>query len=333
METSIRSGVVRAAEYGVTFFAAVAINFALPYAAPGDPLLYIIGPEATELSPQERQEVLATYGLDGPIHEQFVDYLVGVFHGDLGTSLLYGQPVSAVILDRLPWTLLLVGSALLLAAVIGTLAGAWSAWREGETVDIGSMTVLVAAMSAPPFWIGMIFIAVFASWLGWFPSYGIRSLGATDMLSGAILDIVWHLALPLATLALARIGGLYLIARGSVLSTLGEDFLLLARAKGLSDREILLRHALPNSLLPIYTRFTLQVGTVVGGAVVVEIVFAYPGLGRLIYDAALARDYPTLQGAFLVLTVTVIGANVIADLTYPLLDPQTGARHAEGTVE
>lgn len=327
---SVGAGVL---EYGLTFLAAVAINFALPYAAPGDPLLYVIGPEASELGPQERREVLATYGLDQPLHRQFVDYLLGIPQGDLGLSISYGDPVAQVLARRLPWTLLLVGSALVAAAVLGTLFGAWSAWREGDRADMGLMTVLVTAMSAPPFWIGMLLIGVFASWLGWFPSYGISSATANGTTGASLVDVAWHLALPLVTLSLARIGGIYLIARGSVMSTLEEDFLLLSRAKGLSDREILLRHALPNSLLPIYTRFTLQIGSVVGGAVVVETVFSYPGLGRLIYDAALARDYPLLQGAFLVLTVTVIAANVVADLTYPFLDPRTKTPDAEGSVE
>lgn len=333
MAGGLRSYGRRAVEYGLTFLAAVAVNFALPYAAPGDPLLYIIGPEAAELSPQERQEVLAVYGLDQPLHLQFVDYLLGVLQGDLGTSISFGAPVADVLARRLPWTLLLVGCALVIAAVLGTLLGAWSAWREGDRVDLGLLSAQTTAMAAPSFWVGMLFIAVFASWLGWFPSFGISSLDPRTTPWAAGLDVAWHLALPLVTLSLAHVGGIYLVARSSVLSTLGEDYLLLARAKGLSDREVLLGHALPNSLLPIYTRFTMQVGTLVGGAVVVETVFSYPGLGLLIYDAALARDYPLLQGAFLVLTVTVIAANIAADLTYPLLDPRTGDGDTRGASE
>lgn len=312
-------------EYGLTFLSAVGINFALPYLAPGDPLFYLLGPEAQNLSPQERQRILATYGLDKPIPNQFVDYLLGIPQGQLGTSITYGRPVSDVILQRLPATLLLVGTALVAAAVLGTLFGAWSAWREGGRADLSFMTGLTTAMSAPPFWIGMLFITIFAAWLGWFPASGLSSMSPNKNIFGSFWDLIRHLTLPVVTLSLARIGGIYLIARGSVLSTLNEDFLLLTRAKGLSDRDILLRHALPNSLLPIYTRFTLQVGTVVGGAVVVETVFSYPGLGLLIYNAAIARDFPLLQGAFLLLTVTVITANIVADLTYPFLDPRTKA--------
>lgn len=333
MRSRIWSYCGRILEYGLTFLAAVTINFTLPYVAPGNPLLYILGPTAQDLTPQERQNVLSTYGLDKPLPLQFLDYLVGIAQGNLGTSIMYGQPVSKVLLQRLPLTLLLVGSALILAAVLGTVFGAWSAWREGKRIDLGLMTSLTTAMSAPPFWIGMLLIAVFAARLGWFPTYGISSTGPSERFFESVWELIRHLTLPLITLALARIGGIYLIARGSVLSTLGEDFLLLTRAKGLSDRDILLRHALPNSLLPIYTRFTLQVGTVVGGAVVVETVFSYPGLGQLIYQAALARDYPLLQGAFLILTVTVIAANIVADLTYPLLDPRTKAPDVEGTVK
>ncbi|MFC4439127.1 MULTISPECIES: ABC transporter permease [Natrialbaceae] len=319
----------RILEYGLTFLIAVAINFALPRLAPGDPLLYLIGPEATELGPEERREVLAVYGLDQPLPVQFWEYLVGVLRGDLGTSVMYGRPVSDVLLARLPWTLLLVGSALLIAVVCGTLLGALSAWHEGDRTDVGLMTAVVFAMSAPGFWVGMLFIAIFAAWLGWFPSYGMRSLEGSATSLGAVRDVIWHLTLPVAALSLTHLGGIYLIARNSVLSTLGEDFLLLSRAKGCSDREILLRHAVPNSLLPVYTRFTLQVGAAIGGAVVIETVFTYPGVGRLIFDAAIARDYPTLQGAFLLLTVTVIGANLVADLTYSRLDPRTNAAREE----
>lgn len=333
MAPPIRSYGRRGVEYGVTFLAAVTINFALPHVAPGDPLRYLIGQEVESLTVEQRQELLATYGLDQPIYEQYIDYLLGIPQGELGTSLMYSQPVVDVLLQRLPWTLLLVGTALVISTASGTLLGAWSAWREGERVDIGLMTLLVTAESAPAFWVGMLLITVFVSWLGWFPSYGVSSMGVSGLSLGTFIDIAVHLALPLVTLTLARVGGIYLIARGSVLTTLGEDFLLFTRAKGLSNRDVLVRHALPNSLLPIYTRFTLQLGSLVGGAVVVETVFSYPGLGLLIYDAAIARDYPLLQGAFLVLTVTVIAANIVADLTYPLLDPRMNDPNAGGVVE
>lgn len=329
MRWSLRRLGGRTLEYGLTFLAAVGINFLLPHLAPGDPLLYVIGPEASELGPEQRQEELARYGLDEPLHVQFVEYLTGAIQGDLGTSLTYGKPVTEVLLARLPWTLLLVGLALLIAVVLGVVFGAVSAWHEGDRTDLGLMTAVVVAMSAPGFWLAMVFIAVFASWLGWFPSYGLRSgaPGSTAFQSAA--DVAWHLVLPVLTLTLVRLGSIYLIARNSVLSTLSEDFLVLSRAKGLTDRQVCYRHALPNSLLPVYTRFTLQVGVAIGGAVVIETVFAYPGIGRVIFEGAVDRDYPLLQGAFLVLTVTVIGANLVADLTYPFIDPRTAADETE----
>lgn len=320
----------RAIEYGLTLLAAVTVNFALPYVAPGDPLRYLLGQEVDTLDPQQRQELLSTYGLDEPLPIQYLDYLVGIPQGDLGTSVVFGQPVSEVLLARLPWTLLLVGAALVLSTLLGTLLGAWSAWREGSRTDAGLVTLLVTAESAPAFWVGMLLISVFVAWLGWFPAFGITSPGAGGTALASVGSVAVHLLLPLATLTIARVGGIYLVARGSVLTTRGEDFLTFSRATGLSDRAVLFRHALPNSLLPIYTRFTMQLGSVVGGAVVVETVFSYPGLGMLIYDAALARDYPLLQGAFLVLTVTVLAANLLADLTYPLVDPRTGVAGTGG---
>lgn len=315
---------VRMLEYGVTFLAAVTINFLLPHLAPGDPLRYIIGDEYRMLTPEERREVLAVYGLDQPLYVQYVEYLLDALQGDLGTSIMYGAPVTEVLLKALPWTLLLVGTSLVLAFALGTVFGAVSAWYEGDRPDIGLMAGIVFLMSAPGFWVGMLLIAIFAGSLGWFPSYGMRSFDQNLTSFEMVRDIIWHMTLPVVSLTLVRMGGTYLIARNSVLSTLGEDHLVLARANGHSDRRVLLRHALPNSLLPVYTRFMLQVGALIGGAVVIETVFSYPGIGMLIYDAALARDYPLLQGAFLVLVVTVIGANLVADLTYPFLDPRTG---------
>lgn len=317
-------------EYGLTVVAALTVNFALPHLAPGDPLRYVIGQAASDLSATERTQLLATYGLDKPLHVQYVDYLAGIARGDLGTSVMFGRPVSRVLVDHLPSTILLVGLALVISTLAGTFLGAWSAWNEGTRTDGALLAALVAANSAPAFWVGMLFVSVFAFRLGWFPSYGIAAIDAPDGVIETLVTRGVHLVLPLATLALARVGGIYLVARGSVLTTTGADFIRFERAKGLSERTILFRHVLPNSLLPIYTRFTLQLGTLVGGAVVVETVFSYPGLGLLIYDAALARDYPLLQGAFLVLTITVIGANVLADLTYPFVDPRAGPNRGEG---
>ena len=193
----------RLLEYGVTFIAAITVNFVLPYVAPGDPLRYLIGQEVNTLSAAERQELLSTYGLDQPLYVQYADYLLGIVQGDLGTSVMYGQPVWDVLLGRLPWTLLLVGSALVLSTVLGTLLGAWSAWREGERSDIGVLTVNVAAESAPAFWVGMLLVSVFVSWLGWFPSYGITG-GAGGSALTTLLAVPLHLALPLLTGRMAR---------------------------------------------------------------------------------------------------------------------------------
>lgn len=318
----------RIGEYALTIWAALTINFALPHLAPGDPLTYILGQWAGSLSTEQRAELLTRYGLDQPLHEQYLDYLWGILHGDLGVSLMTGDAVSTVLLDRLPWTVLLVGTALILATLIGVLLGAISAWRRGEATDVGLLGTLLTFESAPAFWIGMILLSVFAVQLGWLPSYGTGDLGSQAGWLANLASIASHLWLPLLTLVIARVGGTYLIARGSTLTALSEDHLLLAKAKGLSDRVVLFNHALRNALLPIYTRFTLDLGAMIGGSVVVETVFAYPGLGRLIYEAALARDYPVLQGAFLLLTLTVVLANLLADLTYPLIDPRAGTEAA-----
>jgi peptide/nickel transport system permease protein len=227
-----------------------------------------------------------------------------------------------VLLDRLPWTLLLIVPALILKAAIGTVLGAAAAWRRGSGRDLGLLSTMLALDSMPAFWTGMLLISVFAVQLGWLPSFGAMPLGATGDGLTLALEVGRRLILPVTTITLATVGAVFLLARASMLTTLGEDYVMMAQAKGLSERQVVLRHALRNALLPIYTSLTLSLGVLASGAVVVETVFSYPGLGRVVYEGVLARDYPLLQGAFLLVTVGVVGANLLADLTYPLLDPR-----------
>lgn len=312
----------RIGQYILVLWVALTLNFLLPRVAPGDPVNYLLGDEVNALTPEQRAQVLSQYGLAQPVLEQYALYWLNIASLELGTSVRFGQPVFEVLMDRLPWTLLLVGCATVLSTVIGITAGTIAAWKRGTAQDTSLMVGILSLEAMPGFWIAMILISVFAVGLGWFPSFGAVSLVSPGGGLASALDVAHHLVLPVVAITLATSGSVFLLSRASLLTTLGEDYTTMAEAKGVSERGVVFRHALRNALLPVYTNFTLSLGTLVSGAVVIETVFAYPGLGRLIYEAVLARDYPLLQGAFLVITVGIISANLLADLTYPLLDPR-----------
>lgn len=319
-----------AGQYALVLAAIIVLNFALPRLAPGDAVDYLIPPEqAGALTAEQRDRVLSLYGLDESIPVQFERYVSGLARGDLQVSIRYRQPVVDVIAERIGWTVLLVGSAIVLAMLIGTVLGFRSAWRRGRRSDVGTLSAVMLADSVPPFFVGMLLILVFSVGLGWFPVFG--ALPSTDVAGlSAVGDILQRLVLPLVTLTIAAIGPIYLVARSALVSELGEDYVLMARAKGLAGRAVR-RHAQRNALMPVITIGLLEVGALVGGAAVVETVFSYPGLGRLIYESVLARDYPVLQGVFLLLAVGVILANLVGDLLYPLLDPRVRRPRAGAT--
>lgn len=308
-------------QYGLVLFAAVTVNFALPRLAPGDVTDYLIPPEqAGSITEEQRQEVLARYGLDEPLPEQFRDYVTGLARGDLLISARYSRPVIDIIVERLPWTLLLVGTSTVLAVVIGTVAGFRSAWKRGRASDVTTMSTFMLIDSMPPFFLGLLLILVFSVELGWFPIFGaVPTLPAEGL--ALVVEIGKRLVLPVVALTAAMLGTIYLVARPALVSELREDYVLMAQAKGLTRRQVR-RHAERNALLPVATMVLINLGTVVGGATVIETVFSYPGLGRLLYESVLARDYPVLQGTFFILAITVLAANFVADLLYPLLDPR-----------
>ncbi|MFP5326345.1 MAG: ABC transporter permease, partial [Acidimicrobiia bacterium] len=246
--------------------------------------------------------------------------LAGIARGDLLVSVRFGRPVTSLLAERVGWTLLLVGGALVMSSLLGTLLGFRSAWRRGTRADSGTLSAVMFLDALPPFFVGMLLLLAFSVGLGWFPSYGAIAMeGVTGL--DFFAEVLKRSILPMATLAIAGLGPMYLTARSALVAELQEDYVLMAEAKGLTDREVR-RHAARNALLPVSTVALVGLGTLVGGAAVVETVFSYPGLGRLIYESVLARDYPVLQGAFLLLIITVVLANVLNDLAYPLLDPR-----------
>lgn len=311
----------RIGQYVLVLLGAILINFALPRLAPGSVVDFVVPPaEAGSLTAEQREEILDRYGLADPLPVQFWTYLSGLPRGELGISVIHGRPVRNLLLERLPWTLLLVGGSVVLSTVLGTLLGFRSGWRRGTSRDVGTMSGVMLIQAMPPFFIAMLLVLAFSVHLGWFPVYGALPTTSVGGLSNAV-EVGRRLVLPLVSLTVVSVGAIYLVARPAIVSESREDYVLMAAAKGLGWQHVR-RHAQRNALIPVTTIAMINVGDLVGGAVVIETVFAYPGVGRLIYDSVLSRDYPVLQGAFFLLAVTVIAANLLADLVYPWLDPR-----------
>lgn len=330
MKRPDRSWLSRLGQYAVVLWVAVTLNFALPRLAPGDPALVMFTGEG-DPSPEDLAELGALYGLDDPVLVQYGRFWTDLLHGDLGLSTVHNRPVADVLMERLPWSLALVGLGLIGAIIVGSLLGAWSAWRREAGrpgKDKGTLVGVLAVDSMPGFWVAMLLITVFSAQLGWLPSYASAEL--PDETFAWLVESGRRLIMPLLTMIITSIGTYYLLARASMTTVLGEPFIRLARAKGLPERRVATGHALRTALLPIATNASMAAGALVSGAVVVETVFSYPGLGKVIADAVAARDYPMLQGAFLLATIGVLLANILADLFYPLLDPRV--RHTRQVV-
>lgn len=299
---------------------AVVINFALPRLAPGSAIDYLLPPEnAAALNSEERLMVLRQFGLEKSVPQQFVHYLGRLAHGDLLVSVRYGRPVRSLLAERLPWTLLLVGLALAVALVAGTLLGFGAAWKRGSPRDFASLIIVVLLDSLPVFFVAMMLLFAFSVKLRWFPFFGAMNFADKPTGVSAVIDVARRVVLPASTLVAAQVGSVYLSARSAMVSELREDYVSFAVAKGLPLRTVR-SHARRNALLPVVTIGFVSLGTLVGGATVVETVFSYPGIGRLVYDSMLARDYPVIQGVFFVLAITVIAANLIAELLTPWVD-------------
>ncbi len=298
------------------------LNFTLIRLAPGEPAAVIAG-ESGAADAAFIDQIRKEYGLDQPMPVQVANYLGRLAVLDLGVSYRSNQPVASMIGERMPATLLLTGSALLVAIVIGTIMGTASARSRGGWADIaiGSTAMLCYAM--PVFWVGLVLVLVFSVGLGWFPAFGMTSL-IPEQGAARVLDILHHLALPALTLALLHLAVYVRLSRSSTLEVLDREFVRTAYAKGLTDRQVMRRHVLRNSILPTVTMAGLQIGHLFGGAVVVETVFAWPGIGRLAFDALLQRDYAVILGVFFVSSVIVVLANLATDVALRLVDPRIG---------
>ncbi len=304
----------------ITVFVALTLNFVLFRAAPGDATSSLRG--CRNCTPEFRDALYAELGLDKSKLEQYWIYLQDLAHGDLGLSFVSRQPVWDELREPILNTLPMVGLGYLFSIVFGILVGVIAAWRRGTFADWGGLLSALVFYSLPTQWLGLMLLILFS---GVLPSSGISDpfIEFTDPSTWeVVVDRLEHMILPSLTLGLVLYGEYALIVRSSMLETLGEDYILTARAKGLANWSIVWRHAFRNALLPIVTLIALTLGYVVAGAILVEAVFSYPGIGLVTYEAIFSRDYPVLQGAFLILTLSVVVANYIADLLYFRLDPR-----------
>ncbi|NEW88053.1 MULTISPECIES: ABC transporter permease [Rhodopseudomonas] len=307
--------------------AVLVMNFCLIHLAPGDPVQVIAG-EMGGASPEVIAALRAKYGLDDTLLEQLFTYLGKVVHGDFGYSYYFNEPVLNLILQRLPATLYLAAASLVFAVLIGTLLGVISARRPNGLLSHGVTVLSLAGHAAPIFWTGLLLLLLFGSVWPILPVSGMTDV--VDRKTGIAygLDVAKHLVLPSMTLGLVFVAQYSRLARVNMIDVLSADYVRTARAKGLPETVVLVKHALRNTLIPIVTVVGLQFGNLFAGAVLVETVYSWPGMGRLVFDSILRRDYPTLMGVLFFSALMVIAANILTDLVYRLIDPRirAGAR-------
>jgi len=314
--------------YAVVLLLAVLVfNFTLLHLAPGDPADVIAG-EMGGVTAEVLAKIRQDYGLDQPFHIQLWRYISRVAHGDLGHSFYFDSPVTSLILGRLWPTLLLVVTSLLLAVFLGTFLGVLAARRPSGLLSHTITIIALLGYALPVFWTGIVLIILFASIFPWFPVSGMTSLASDKIGLANILDVLHHMVLPVVTLSTIYLAFYSRLSRASMMDVLGADYVRTARAKGLSENIVVFKHALRNAVLPVVTFAGLQFSTLFSGAVLVETVFSWPGLGTLAFDSILRRDSPTLLGILFFSALIVVVANLITDLVYRLVDPRikTGLR-------
>lgn len=311
--------------YLIAFWASITLNFMLPRLMPGDPVSRMFAEVQGRMNPDQIEQMRKLFGLDDqPLWQQYLSYLKNLFTGEMGISISrFPTPVMDVIGSQLPWTLLLGGTSLLIAVLIGNGLGVIAAWRRGGWVDSVLPPVLIFIGSFPYFWLAMGALFLFGVTLDWFPLRHGFAAGSTPSWDPAFLaDVAYHLVLPAATIVLVSIGGRMLGMRNAMITTSSEDYITMAEAKGLRPNRIMLRYAARNAILPQVTGLGLTIGFIVGGALLTEVVFAYPGIGYQLLNAVNALDYPLMQGIFLTITTAVLLANFVVDIAYVRLDPR-----------
>lgn len=312
--------------YLVALWASVTLNFLIPRLVPGNPAESLMARLHGRASPQSLRALEIAFGIThDPVLSQYLQYLNNLLHGNLGISITYfPTPVAAVIAQEIPWTLMLVGVSLVISFVLGTLLGVLVAWRRNSTLDALFSPLFTFFSAVPYFWLALIVLYILGYLLNWFPING--GYDTTTTVPELSPDFIWsaiqHGILPAFTIVISSIAGWLLGMRNAMITTLSEDYVLMAEAKGLSQRRIMFTYAARNAILPNITSFALSLGFVVSGALLTEIVFSYPGIGYALYQAVENLDYALLQGLFLIIAIAVLGANFLADLIYVALDPR-----------
>jgi peptide/nickel transport system permease protein len=311
--------------YLAAFLAAATINFFLPRVMPGDPVQIMFAGAGSNLSLENLNALKLTFGfIDAPMHEQYLAYLQSVFTGDLGRSIKYFPlPVTELLGRALIWTVGLVGIATLVGFTLGTFLGVMAAWRRGTLFDSIVSLLAIFSSSVPGVVISLIMLFVFGYALGWFPNgYAADPMLDPGFTWAYISSVIYHGTLPMLTLVIVLTGGFAVTMRNNMINLLGEDYIVMGRAKGLSDGNVMLWYAARNALLPTVSSLAIAIGTILSGSLIIEVVFNYPGLGNMLYQAILARDYPVIQGQLLIMTAAMLVSNFVVDLSYVLLDPR-----------
>jgi len=310
-----------------TLLVILVINFFLPRMMPGDPFSTTsaddVGEEIIVMTEEQHLYYVNYYGLDRPLYEQFSSYMRNLMTGNLGRSIYYKMPVSDVIMLHLPWTILIVVSATVISTISGVVLGTLSAKNRKKGSDRIMMTGMIAFAEIPSFLLGLILLLIFSVYLRFFPLAGAVTPfahynGPTDQ----VLDILYHAFLPVLTLSLSQLTGVYLLTRNTLITVTTKDYIRTARAKGLGEKNVWISHALRNALLPVVTRTGFMIGIMMGGVVLVENVFSYPGIGMTLRSAVVGRDYPLIQGILLVIAVSILICNLLVDKIYGKLDPR-----------
>jgi peptide/nickel transport system permease protein len=316
----------RVAFYLFTAWAAITINFFIPRMIPGDPVQLLIAKFQGQISPQAAESLYVLFGLDDTqsLFQQYLEYWGQLFHGDLGVSFtFFPASVSEVIGQALPWTLALVGFVTLISFMVGTGLGVLAGWYRGSAID-ALLPLTTFLSSIPYFWLGLVAIALFTGVDSFFPSSGGYDPGVVPSWDWAFISsAIRHSLLPAMTIFIASMSGWILGMRNMMVTVTSEDYITVAHAKGLTEQRVMLGYAARNALLPNVSGFALSIGFIVSGALLVEIVFSYPGIGFLLFQAVGSKDYPLLQGIFLIITLSVLVANFLADIAYLVLDPRT----------
>jgi len=312
----------------VSFAGLLVIGFVMFNLIPSNPVQSLT--QGRETSEEQMAQLRDTLGLDRPAWRRFIDYVGDMLHGDLGMSWQFQKPVSEMIGERLWPTILLMGTAALLSIALGLWLGVRSGWKHGSRLDKIASGVSLSLWSTPTFWLGLILLVTFSVGIGplpsLFPANGMSDPTVTEGGMTHVLDVARHLVLPAVTMVLVVFAQYVTIMRSSIIDELGSPYLLTARAKGLRDAEVRRKHAVPNAMLPTVTVIFLQIGTIISGAITVEVVYSWPGLGYLTYQALKVPDIPLLQGTFILFSASVIVMNLIADILYRFLDPRVRAQ-------